>query len=120
MIVNYYGANGADIIVVQTQQYFQKLRKLEELNVHDGVAMGEACAIVMKDEKAKARQQGVSRAEFRLTEVFSLYRALREFAATFPFFLAMMVAVVRNKFGKAPYVSSKLADLDEVEGKDIG
>ena len=100
------------------QQYFQKLRKLVELDAKDGVAMGHAFMLKIKAEKK--RHKGVSAAEVRVAEVVSTHRAMKHLAKLHPFFSPFMVAVVRNKVWKSKDVKTKLFNLSIIEGQRIG
>jgi len=103
--------------VTSMQQYFQKLRTLEECGVKDGEAIGEAFMLKMKEEVSAKKKE---RKALRVSSLFRSYRALAELDRLHPSVKDLMISVLRNKFRKPPNVNTKLADLTEAGGTDIG
>jgi len=106
--------------VTTVQQYFQKLRKLVELDGRDGVAMGEAFMIKMKHEKKIAKGRKTCTAHVRVDEICTTHVALKDFSEENDWFKPFMRAVVRNKLRKANDVSRKLINLSPREASSIG
>jgi len=118
-VLNHYSKNFA-LYTTDLQQYFQKLRGLGELTVHDGVVLAETCMLRVENEKARANEQEICPFHVRINELFTKYRALRELGLLNPAASSMMTACVRNKFAKAPDVYSTLAKLNQADGTNIG
>jgi hypothetical protein len=104
--------------VVETQEYFQSLRSLEELDEEDGVALGEV--LVIKTKAEKHRQRGETRVDARLRQRFKDFRGLREVSERYVFFQAMLARVVQNKLRPARVVKNTLCDLSVMDGAMIG
>ena len=119
-LTNSYNRNVADLQVLEVQCYFQKLRKLDELGLHDGSPMGEAFTTTLEGEKKKAEEEGVKCSQVRVNNLISTYRSLRQLTTSRPFFSPMMVVVATNKFRTTQNVVTKLATLTKLDGENIG
>jgi hypothetical protein len=114
-VMNHYAQTNLKL-TIKTQQYFQKLRPLEDLTFKDGEAMAEAFMIKIKNwDDGDLKEK-----EARVLQVISAHQSLNELSTIHPSFTPLMVAIVRNKFKKAPSISSDLARLSQDEGKRIG
>jgi hypothetical protein len=102
------------------QQYFQQLRTLDELDASDGVAMGEALMLKMKNEKKIAKAQKVNIAKARVDAVFANHAALSELERLHPSIKLLIAAAIKNRFLKGRDVRIKLDNLSAKEGKMIG
>ena len=98
--------------------YFQKLRRLEELDSKDGMLMGEV--FVTKIKKEKNRPKGESAEEARVNELYKEYRALEELDKIHHPFKDLMIATLRNKIRRAPDLKVRLDNLSSMEGQVIG
>ena len=61
------------------------------MGVHDSVPLAEAFVTKLEGEKEKAKEQNVSAAEVRITELFSSYRELRQLNLRHPALSPMLV-----------------------------
>ena len=97
----------------------EQISQKKKLDAKDGVAMGHACLLKIKEEEKK-RPKGGSVGQFRVSELFKSHRPLKELARLHPSFHDMMIAIVRNKVWKSPEVKTELINLRSREGQHIG
>ncbi|GMI47876.1 hypothetical protein TrCOL_g4158 [Triparma columacea] len=107
--------------VSQVQRYFQNLRKLDELDVEDGTAMG-----TMLMDSMDAFMVGCSRSNrqamgrLAVTVMMEKNRALRDLHGRYRAFAPMLVNILRNRLAPPCKVDKPLADITEADGRKIG
>ena len=107
--------------VSQVQRYFQNLRKLDELDVEDGTAMG-----TMLMDSMDAFMVGCSRSnrhamgQLAVTVMMEKNRALRDLQNRYKAFAPMLINILRNRLAPPCKVNKPLADITEADGRKIG
>jgi hypothetical protein len=117
-MMNWYTAKNLNK-VTEIREFFQALRGLEQFGENDGKAIGDAMVVKTKAEKHH-REEGETRVEARVRNLFKNYKGLREMKAKHEFFEPMMARLVRNKLWPAGDVNSKLCSVTPREGTTIG
>jgi hypothetical protein len=107
--------------VSQVQRYFQNLRKLDELDVEDGTAMGTMLmdsmdAFVVGCSRSNRQAMG----RLAVTAMMEKNRALRELHGRYKAFAPMLINILRNRLAPPCKVNKPLADITEADGRKIG
>ncbi|GMI41364.1 hypothetical protein TrCOL_g8199 [Triparma columacea] len=105
--------------VSQVQRYFQNLRKLDELDVEDGTAMGTMLMDSM-DAFMVGSKSRHAMGQLALTVMMEKNRALREFHGKYKAFAPMLMNILRNQLATPCKVDKPLADITEADGRRIG
>ena len=101
----------------ELQQYFQKLRRLGELTVHDGVALARDLHGRGRERECKgSKGQPYSSPIRRIL----LNWAMNELGLLHPALSSMMIAVAQNESGDTLDVGAELTDFTKEDGDNIG
>jgi len=98
------------------QEYFQALRGLVDFDTHDGKALGERLVLKTGSEQQRRKVD----IEARMRELVAKYQGLQEIVEKYEFFLPMITRVLENKLRSAEGVHTKLFNVSEREGAEIG
>ena len=112
----------------ETQRYFQRLRKLDELDATDGTALGHMLVDASSSKKTGNRMsRGTVRhtpsEESRVKDVSAYFKkslAMSQALALYPWLKPLLVRALENKPRPSKKCKTPLADLTHADGMLIG
>jgi hypothetical protein len=105
-------------LVSDVQTYFQSQREVKDWDSEDGIAIGEALAVKVKEERHP--RHGESRQAVRVRVLFRKYAGLREFGAQHEWFQPLMTRIVENRLRPPVAIDVKMCNLSEKQADGVG